>query len=122
MGLSPDRSTGQAPTPVGVKTRNAKEYRELRANHFVKSGEEVSAGEFFFNNGEIDLLGGELQHTRNIAHVLVATAFGVPDDFPNQDVLCWCKENFPLRQRGGPTILPRPLEKRVLGAGIEVCF
>ena len=122
MGLSPDRSTGQAPTPVGVKTRNAKEYRELRANHFVKSGEEVSAGEFFFNNGEIDLLGGELQHARNIAHVLVATAFGVPDDFPNQDVLCWCKENFPLRQRGGPTILPRPFEKRVLGTRIEVCF
>ena len=93
----------------------------LRANHFVKSGEEVSAGEFFFNNGEIDLLGGELQHARNIAHVLVATAFGVPDDFPNQDVLCWCKENFPLRQRGGPTILPRPFEKRVLGTRIEVC-
>ena len=88
----------------------------------MKSGEEVSAGELFFNNGEIDLLGGELQHARNIAHVLVATAFGVPDDFPNQDVLCWCKENFPLRQCGGPTILPRPLEKRVLGAGIEVCF
>lgn len=35
----------------------AKEYRELRANHFVKSGEEASAGELFFNNGEIDLLG-----------------------------------------------------------------
>ena len=94
----------------------------LRANHFVESGEEVSAGELFFNNGEIDLLGGELEHARNIAHVLVATAFGVPDDFPNQDVLCWCKENFPLRQCGGPTILPRPLEKRVLGTGIEVCF
>ena len=107
---------------VGAQTRNAKEYRELRANHFVKSGEEVSAGELFFNNGEIDLLGGELQHARNIAHVLVATAFGVPDDFPNQDVLCWCKENFPLRQSGGPTILPRPLEKRVLGTRIEVCF
>jgi hypothetical protein len=107
---------------IWAQTRNAKEYRELRANHFVKSGEEVSAGEFFFNNGEIDLLGGELQHARNIAHVLVATAFGVPDDFPNQDVLCWCKENFPLRQRGGPTILPRPFEKRVLGTRIEVCF
>ena len=49
----------------------------------MKSGEEFSAGEFFFNNGEIDLLGGELQHARNIAHVLVAAAFGVPDDFPN---------------------------------------
>ena len=96
--------------------------RGLRANHFVKSGEEVSAGELFFNDGEIDLLGGELEHARNIAHMLVATAFGVPDDFPNHDVLCWCKENFSLRQCGGPTILPRPLEKRVLGAGIEVCF
>ena len=88
----------------------------------MESGEKVSAGELFFNDGEIDLLGGELEHARNIAHMLVATAFRVPDDFPNQDVLCWCKENFPLRQCGGPTILPRPLEKRVLGAGIKVCF
>ena len=95
---------------------------DLRANHFVKSGKEISAGELFFHDGEIDLLGGELEHARNIAYVLVAPAFGVPDDFPNQDVLCWGEENFPLRQCGGSTILPRPLKKRVLGAGIEVCF
>ena len=111
-----------APRSRDTLTRGLGLSKGLRANHFVESGEKVSAGELFFNDGEIDLLGGELEHARNIAHMLVATAFRVPDDFPNQDVLCWCKENFPLRQCGGPTILPRPLEKRVLGAGIKVCF